>query len=661
MDLKTCGLHKYVESPDFEILVIGYAYEDEEVRILDLTEIGNPVRRRSLPPELQALVDPTVRKVAHNCAFERACLQRFFGYYLPPEEWEDTMILAAMNGLPMTLEGAGAALMFEKQKMQEGKELITKFCKPDRKGHRRLPSAAPEDWALFKTYCCRDVDVERQIYHLLAKSIPITEDERAVFCLDARINERGVLVDTTLAASAIQLSETDTEKASAEYKMLTGIDKPNSVVQLKAWLKEQAGLEVQSLDKAAVADLLSQDLHPTVRRVLELRTRLGKTSVSKYEAMLRAACVDGRVRGITQYYGAARTGRWAGRLVQLQNLPQNHLTDIDLVRDLVRRADYESLSLLYDSVLDTLSQLIRTAFIAKEGHTFLVADYSAIEARVTAYLANEQWRLEAFAAGKDIYCQSASLMFHCPVEKHGVNGHLRQKGKIAELACGYGGGVGALKAFGADKMGLSEAEMQEIVDQWRTASPMIVMLWKRLESAAVRALQNRGQKVAVYQKVYRPEVARQNAEMVGADAHFSPYFNTNYTVCVYKFDGKALRCILPSGRVLSYWSPRLEGNAITYMAQNQTSKKWERIETWGGKLVENVVQAFARDCLAVAMLRLDKAGYEICFHVHDEIIAEAPIGSHWEDMAAIMSQPVPWAPGLLLHADGYETPFYKKD
>jgi DNA polymerase len=408
------------------------------------------------------------------------------------------------------------------------------------------------------------------------------------------------------------------------------------VVQLKEWLAS-VGIEVESLSKETVADLKKKATDPTTKRVLELRQLLGKTSTTKYKAMINSACEDKRVRGILQYYGAGRTGRWAGRLVQVQNLPQNHLDDIADVREVVRQRDLETLELLYDSVPDVLSQLIRTALVAKEGHTFLVADYSAIEARVIAYLAGEQWRMDVFANGGDIYCSSASQMFKVPVEKHGVNGHLRQKGKVAELACGYGGGVSALKAFGAEKMGLTETEMQDIVTQWRLASPTIPRLWRRLEEAAVMALEKPGT---------RCKVTR----------------DTNGKVCTFWRDRYALRCSLPSGRLLTYWNARLdEIGKICFMGQNQTTRQWEKIDTWGGKLVENVVQAFARDCLAVAILRLEKAGFKICFHVHDEIVAEAPDGSRWEDMAVIMAEPIEWAPGLLLRADGYQTKFYMKD
>ena len=472
--------------------------------------------------------------------------------------------------------------------------------------------------------------MEREIYYRLHK-FPVPDWERKVWALDSRINERGVQVDIEMAEAAIAVDEAFTESHAAEMQRLTGLDNPNSVAQLKDWL-ETVGLTCDSLNKVTVVELLNKATDPTTRRVLELRQLLGKTSTKKYQAMTVAACEDNRVRGILQYYGAGRTGRWAGRLLQVQNLPQNHLDGIDKVREIVRQRDLETLELAFDNVPDVLSQLIRTALIAKQGHTFLVADYAAIEARVIAYLAGEKWRMDVFAQGGDIYCSSASQMFKVPVEKHGVNGHLRQKGKIAELACGYGGGVGALKAFGADKMGLSEEEMQTIVDQWRQASPAIPKFWRDAEKAAKNALRNPGK--------------------------------TFTLPCGVKYmkDADALRCRLPSGRILSYWGAYLDvDDAIRFMGQNQTTRKWERTETWGGKLVENIVQAFSRDCLAVALLRLDEAGYKIVFHVHDEIIAEAPDGSHWQDMADIMGQSIDWAPGLLLRGDGYDTKFYMKD
>jgi DNA polymerase len=545
------------------------------------------------------------------------------------------MILCAMNGLPMSLDAAGEALQLPQQKLKEGTALINYFCKPCKPTianggrTRNLPEHAPEKWERFKEYAKRDVVTMRDIYRKL-HAFPVPDWERKVWALDARINEYGVQVDRQLVEAAIAVDEAFTEEHSEEMRRLTGLENPNSVAQLKVWL-EAVGVQCESLNKATVQDLRKAATDPTTRRVLELRQLLGKTSTTKYKAMTAAAGEGDRVRGLLQYYGAGRTGRWAGRLVQVQNLPQNHLDDIGTVRELVRQRDLDTLELCFDSVPDVLSQLIRTALVAKEGHTFLVADYAAIEARVIAYLAGEKWRMDVFARGGDIYCSSASQMFKVPVEKHGVNGHLRQKGKIAELACGYGGGIGALKAFGADKMGLTEPEMQDIVTQWRQASPTIPRFWRDTEDAARRALENPGRTYSIPCGVK------------------------------YRRDADALRCRLPSGRILSYWGARLE-DGIVFMGQNQTTRKWEKTETWGGKLVENIVQAVARDCLAVALLRLDEEGYKVAFHVHDEVVIEEPTdGRTWQAAAEVMGRPIDWAPGLLLRGDGYATKFYMKD
>ena len=661
-DIRSAGSYKYMDDPAFEILLLPFAWDDGPVTVLDLTD---PADHEELQDVIAGLKDPDVIKVAHNSAFERRAYHRAFGFYQPPEQWVDTMILCAMNGLPMSLDAAGEALGLSEQKLKEGTALINYFCKPCKPTianggrTRNLPHHAPDKWARFIEYAKRDVEVERTIYKML-KHFPIPDFERQLWAVDARINERGVMVDTELAEAAVAVDDAFTAEHTEEMRKLTGLDNPNSVAQIKKWLA-MVGVECDSLNKETVGDLKQNATDPTTKRVLELRQLLGKTSTTKYKAMTNAACEDNRVRGLLQYYGAGRTGRWAGRLVQVQNLPQNHLDDIGTVRELVRQRDLETLELCYDSVPDVLSQLIRTAFIAKPHHTFLVADYSAIEARVIAYLAGEQWRMDVFANGGDIYCSSASQMFKVPVEKHGVNGHLRQKGKVAELACGYGGGVAALKAFGAEKMGLTEAEMQDIVTQWRLASPTIPRLWRRLEDAARAALENPGRRCAVLRKYRDVERARQNEALTGGRG-YSQEFLAGGTVCTFWRDKDALRCKLPSGRILTYWQARIDNeNKICFMGQNQTTRKWERTDTWGGKLVENVVQAFARDCLAVALLRLEEAGYEIVFSVHDEIVAEAPIGARWEDMAEIMGRPIDWAPGLLLRAEGYDTKFYMKD
>lgn len=651
-----------MDDPAFEILLLPYAWDDGPVHVLDLTD---PEDHEELQDVISGLKDPDVIKVAHNSAFERRAYHRAFDFYQPPEQWVDTMILCAMNGLPMSLDAAGEALGLEEQKLKEGTALITYFCKPCKPTianggrTRNLPHHAPDKWERFKEYAKRDVEVERAIYKML-KHYPIPDFERELWAADARINERGVMVDLELAEAAVAVDKAFRDEHSEEMRKLTGLDNPNSVAQLKEWLAA-VGIDCESLGKDVIGDLKKSATDPTTKRVLELRQMLGKTASKKYETMVTAACADNRVRGILQYYGAARTGRWAGRLLQPQNMAQNHLDDIGTVRELVRQRDLETLELCFENVPDILGQLTRTAIIAKDGHTFLVADYSAIEARVIAYLAGEQWRMDVFANGGDIYCSSASQMFKVPVEKHGVNGHLRQKGKVAELACGYGGGVAALKAFGAEKMGLTEQEMQDIVAQWRLASPTIPRLWRRIEDAARAALENPGRRCTVLRKYQDAERAKLNELRTGGRG-YSAEFNAGGSVCTFWRDKDALRCKLPSGRILTYWGARLDSeNKICFMGQNQTTRKWERTDTWGGKLVENVVQAFARDCLAVAILRLEKAGFDICFHVHDEIVAEAPIGSRWEDMAEIMGQPIDWAPGLLLRADGYDTRFYMKD
>lgn len=638
VDIGKAGVFKYTEATDFEILLLAYAWDDGSVRVIDLTKLDDADTAAELQDVTAGLLDPDTIKVAHNSAFERAALRHHLGRDMPPEEWEDTMVLAAYNGLPMSLDAAGAALQLKDQKIKEGTLLINYFCKPCRPTianggrTRNLPEHAPDKWARFIEYCRRDVEVEQAIYQRL-KGYPTPPWERHLWALDARINERGVLVDRGLADAAIDLDATVAERLNDELRCLTGLDNPNSVAQLKDWLEER-GVTCESLSKATLAQLIADAPDKTIRRVLELRAMASKTSVKKYQAAVTAAGSGDRLRGIMQYYGAGRTGRWAGRLFQPQNLPQNHMETLDLARALVKERDLDTLELLYGNVPDVLSQLIRTTLIAPPGDTLLVADFSAIEARVIAYLAGELWRKKAFEQGRDIYCASASKMFGVPVRKHGVNGHLRQKGKVAELACGYGGGVNALKAFGADKMGLTDAELQDIVTNWRAASPTIPAFWRSAERAAKQAIDHPG---------------------------MTYYCGDSNCIRYYK-DADALRCLLPSCRVLSYWGAALDTDgSICFMGQNQTTRKWEKTSTWGGKLVENIVQAVARDCLAVSLLRLDRAGYEIVFHVHDEVVVQAPLGSRWEDMAKIMGTPIDWAPGLVLRADGYDTPYYKKD
>lgn len=632
-DLARGGVRKYAEAEDFDILLMSYAWDDEPVRVWDFTADGPPPWLR------EALLNETVLKVAWNISFERTCFNRYFDLYTPPEQWRDAMTLAAMNGLPMSLEAAGAALRLTEQKLDTGKALINYFCKPCRPTKinggrtRNLPEHAPDKWQQFITYCGRDTEVERTIYKRLIH-FPVTTTERRVEWADARINERGVMIDRQLVASAIRMDDAFKAEHMQEMQRLTGLENPNSLVQLKAWLATR-GLTPETLDKKAVTELLGTAIDPTTRRVLRLRQLLGKSSTAKYTAMEEAVCNDGRIRGLLQYYGAGRTGRWAGRRVQLQNLAQNHLDQIDLVRDIVKHGDLEGLELIYDNVPDVLSQLIRTALIAKDGHTFLVADYHAIEAVCIAYLAGEGWRLNVFAGDGKIYEASYAQAFGVPKESVKKGTPERQKGKIMELALGYGGGPSALLAFGADKLGLAPEQLQELVDRWRAASPKITAMWRACEKAAKAAIRCPG-------KAYRLKNG-----------------------CTYLRDRDALRLILPSGRRLSYWGAWLDedSGSIRFMGQNQTTRKWERMETWGGRLVENIVQAYARDILAEAILRLEAAGFPVVFSVHDECIVEAPEGTRWQDMAEIMGQPVSWAPGLdkYLHADGYETKFYRKD
>lgn len=640
IDIKKCGAFRYIEDESFDVLLLAYAFDDRPVRIVDFAS------GETWPEEfLQAIRDPAVTKVAHNAIFERTVIGKLLGY-TPPEKWLDTMHLAAQCGLPLSLDAAGKALGLpeDQAKMREGKALIRYFCQPCKpsktNGGRtwNLPEHAPEKWYTFNVYCKRDVETERTIFHTLEHWMPSPE-ERRFWCLDARINERGVRIDRKMAQFAVAMDQRSKEELTAKAVALTGLENPKSVSQVKTWLADQEGKEFPSLNKKVVADVVASLTSDASREFMALRSELSKSSTAKYEAMLRSACADDHVRGTFQFYGANRTGRFAGRLVQYQNLPQNHMEDLDEARQLVRGGHYTALKALYDGVSQPLSELIRTALIPEPGHQFLVADFSAIEARVIAWMAGERWRLDAFQEGADIYCASASQAFHVPVVKHGINGHLRQKGKIMELACGYGGGIGAMKAFGADKLGMTEAEMQETVDLWRGSSPRICEFWRSLEKAAIRSVARHAHTVS---------------EIGGIG------FDTEQGV---------LWMTLPSGRRIAYWGARYEESrrnagrkVLSYMGQNQQTKKWERIETWGGKLVENCVQATARDCLREAMFALDAAGFDIRAHVHDEVIVTEPLGGRSvEEMAALMGGPIPWAPGLPLRADGYACPYYQKD
>lgn len=640
-DIKSAGAFKYMEDPSFEILLMAYAFDDDVVELVDFASGGTWPRGF-----LEMLQDPFTLKIAHNAAFERQAIYRATGIYSPPSQWLDTMHMAAQCGLPLSLDGVGKALNFDEDtaKMKEGKALIRYFCLPCKPTKtnggrtRNLPEDAPEKWKLFCEYCRQDVTAERSIYNTLKKWMP-NDTERKFWCLDAKINERGVRIDRQLAINAVAMDRKYKEELTERAVALTGLENPKSVSQIKNWLFDQEGKDFPSLNKKVIADVVSQLQTEEAKQFMGIRTELSKSSTAKYEAMLRSMGEDDHVRGCFQFYGANRTGRFAGRLVQFQNMSKNEMPDIESCRTLVRMGKYTAVKSLYDGVSGPLSELVRTAIIPEDGHQWLVADFSAIEARVIAWFADEDWRLDVFKNGGDIYCASASQMFGVPVVKHGENGHLRQKGKIAELALGYGGGIGALKAFGADKMGMTEEEMQETVDMWRAASPNIVQMWWDIGKAAARSIMRR--------------------------AHVA----TPYKGVSFDFEDGILWMNLPSGRSLAYFGAKYEDSSrrpgkktINYMGVDQQTKRWSKVESYGPKLVENLVQATARDCLRESMLALDKAGYDIRFHVHDEVVCTEPLGGRSVDeMAELMGQPIPWAPGLPLRADGYACNFYLKD
>ena len=633
VNLAKSGVYRYAEAKDFEILLFGYSIDGGAPRVIDLAN------GEQLPYEvLSAITDPAVLKWAFNAQFERVCLSRYLnlpaGRYLDPSSWRCTLVWAATLGLPLSLEGVGAVLGLEKQKLKEGKDLIRYFCTPATKKDgtlcRHLPADDPQRWDAFKSYNLRDVETEMGIQKRLSK-FPVPDAEWENYLLDQQINDRGIMIDRRLVKQAIACDVSFKENNMALARRITGLENPNSPMQLKEWLC-QNGVTTDSLSKNAVAELLKKAQNKA-KQALMLRRELAKSSVKKYSAMETVVGSDSRARGLIQFYGANRTGRYSGRLIQVQNLPQNHLPDLEQARTLIRNGQFEAAEMLYDSVPAMLSELIRTAFIPKPDCRFYVADFSAIEARVIAWLAGEHWRQQVFADGGDIYCASASQMFHVPVEKHGINGHLRQKGKIAELALGYGGSVGALKAMGALQMGLAEEELKPLVDAWRQANPQIVQLWWAVDRAV---------KDCVKQKT-----------------------TTQTHGIRFMYQSGILFIVLPSGRRLAYVKPRMGenkfgGEAVTYEGVG-TAKKWERIESYGPKFVENIVQAIARDILAEAMLRLDKAGSKIVMHVHDEVVIEAPMASSLEDICFIMGQTPVWAGGLLLRADGYVCDFYRKD
>lgn len=647
VDISKCGAYKYAESENFEILLFGVSIDGGDVQVFDLA-CGD-----TIPDDiLAALSDYTVTKWAFNANFERICLSNwlrkhhpahFKGYsipedpaskYLDPASWKCTMIWSAYMGLPLSLEGVGAVLKLQDQKMKEGKDLIKYFCCPCKPTKvnggrtRNLPEHAPDKWETFKTYNKRDVDVEMAIKQRLSK-FPVPDFVWEEYHLDQEINDRGIMLDMDVVENAIAFDEKSKAELMIAMQNITNLDNPNSVVQMKQWLSDN-GIEAESLGKKDVAAMI-KDTAGDVAAALKLRLQLAKSSVKKYQAMQNAVCKDGRAHGMFQFYGANRSGRWAGRLIQLQNLPQNHMNDLADARELVRTGDYDSLELLYDDIPDTLSQLIRTAFIARPGYKFVVSDYSAIEARVLAYLAGETWRSKVFAEGKDIYCASASQMFGVPVEKHGINSHLRQKGKIAELALGYSGSVGALISMGALDMGLTEDELQPLVDSWRASNPNITAFWWNVDNAV---------KTAIKMKV-----------------------PTEVNGIKFLCRSGMLFIKLPSGRTLSYVKPRIGenrfgGESVTYEGIGST-KKWERIESYGPKFVENIVQAVSRDLLCFAMRNLSHCF--ICGHVHDELIIECSQDVDYKSICNIMSRSPDWMPDILIRGDGYETPFYKKD
>lgn len=649
VNLAKCGVYKYAESPAFEILLFGYAVDGGPVQVVDLAQ------GESIPEEiLDVLTDDTVTKWAFNANFERVCLSRYLtdlgrsldpfydqhplskkcARFLNPAGWKCSMVWSAYLGLPLSLEGVGAVLNLDNQKMKEGRELIRYFCVPCKETKanggrtRNLPQHAPEKWNLFKSYNKRDVEVEMAIQQRLQK-YPVPEKVWEEYHLDQEINDRGIAIDLELARQAVAMDAQSRKSLMAALKERTGLENPNSVLQMLDWL-EQHGMKTDSLGKKNVQELLKTAQEP-LRSVLLLRQKLAKSSVKKYQAMEMTACKDGRARGMFQFYGANRTGRFAGRHIQLQNLPQNHLPDLSEARELVRQGNYEALDMLYESIPDVLSQLIRTAFVPRKGMKFVVSDFSAIEARVISWLAGERWKSEAFAAGKDIYCSTASQMFGVPVVKHGINGNLRQKGKIAELACGYGGSVGALKAMGALDMGIPEEELGNLVQSWRSANPHIVDFWWQVDGAV---------KTAIKQRV--------------------PVWVNNIR---FSCQSGMLFIELPSSRRLSYVKPRIGenqfgGESVTYEGIGAT-KKWERLESYGPKFVENIVQGISRDILCYAMQTLRCCA--IVGHVHDELIIECPKDTSVDAICEEMGRTPPWAEGLVLRADGYECAFYQKD
>lgn len=634
VSLLKAGVYAYAQSPDFDILLFGYAFDDEPVDVIDLT-------CEEFPQELKdAIYDPEILKTAFNASFERTCLSKYLGKVAPPEQWSCTAVLARELGLPNSLEQVGKVLGLpeDKQKLKTGKALIRYFsvpCKATKANGQRtrnLPQHDPERWALYIEYNGQDVEAERAIRKKL-KAFPVDPSEQALWCHDQHINDRGVRVDEAMAEQAVKIDQIIKGRLLQDAKDLTGLDNPKSTAQLKSWIEDTAGIEVESLNKKSIGDVRAKADNDDVEAMLDIRAGLSKTSTEKYNAMLRTVCPDGRIRGLTQFYGASRTGRWAGRLVQMQNLPQNKMPDkdLDIARQLVCAGDLEALEVCFDDISGTLSQLIRTAFIPNPGCRFIVSDFSAIEARVLAWLAGESWRMDVFNTHGKIYEASAEQMFHLPPGSVKKGDPMRQKGKIAELALGYGGSVGAMKAMGALDMGLEESELKPIVNSWRAANKAITKFWWDVDAAARKTIQTR-------------EPAKLPHNMV-----------------FYK-KGPLLKLRLPNGRELSYVKPAIVDDNITYEGTLQSSGAWGRIESYGPKLVENIVQATARDCLAVSIDRLEKAGLPVVFHVHDEVICEVPIGKcSAEELSAIMSETIDWAADLPLKAAAYECEYYRKD
>lgn len=636
-DLGKCGVYKYVEAPDFAILLFAYSVDGGEVACVDLAQ------GEELPAEIRAaLTDPAVTKTAWNAAFERICLSRYLGLDKPldPAQWKCTMVRAARMGLPLALGQCAEVLRLAEGKMTEGKALIRFFSVPGRNGVRHMPEAAPDRWDTFKQYCIRDVEVEQALLTKVRRLEPAAFDEE-LYIADQEINDRGVLIDRELVDNAARFDAEYKAELLKEAQQISGMENPNSAAQIKEYLKRTTGRYFDSIGKKTIDEIEeSLTYWPKARRVIALRREMAKTSNKKYEAMQMCVCDDGRIHGLLQFCGAARTGRWAGRLVQVQNLPQNHLPDLDFARSMVKAGDLEDFELNYADVTQVLSELIRTAFIASPGHILHVCDFSAIEARVIAWIAGENWVLDIFRQGGDIYCATASQMFGVPVEKHGKNSHLRQKGKISVLALGYGGGIAALEAMGGSKLGLTEYEERETVKLWREANPRIVRFWSIIEKAAITAIKT-GKTVTI---------------------------NRGITV---GFQWGMLLITLPSGRTICYPRARIsmeyddgwrgDHEVIEYEGLNQTTKKWEVLRTYGGKLTENIVQATARDILGAVMLRARRENLPVVFHVHDEIIVDAPADRPLTDVEALFSEPIEWCRGLPLKGAGYSTPYYLKD